>query len=1213
VSLDNPYRAAGAFRGKAYIRRDADAKLLEQIEDNQYYPYFAAPRQSGKSSLLIRTMAGLDRQTYRCALVDLSPFVVTSYEDFWRQFLFEVARSANFDPAPIGQEDPRDVFLLWLRGCEQRLIVFIDEIDVLLTVDVREQIFSKFRTFFNMRARPDTAELERLQFVLAGAAHSSRFIKDPRWSPFNVAIEIELEDLSPAQVSQLAAYLGTAGAFAGPDLTQRVFELTGGSVYLCQLVFEQLWNAAARGKQRLAAADVDAVVASVVAESPRNIHFYNIFRLVTADPRLQMLFRRLTEGHELAPEEHKELRLTGICRGASPFRNEVYARVFGPGGPLDLKVGDKQIALGKQLDEALARRDRLRVEASEAVALEAAEAEIRRLRREFREGAALQVGDVLGRGRFRLAEKIGQGGFAAVWRAHDEKLGRTVALKVLHGQFAEDKTRRERFFRGAWKMSELRHPGIVEVIEPYGDENGHYYFAMEFLAGGTLHEAVLDHRVPRDQVLRRIAQVGRALHFAHERGLVHRDVKPSNVLLAGEDAKLTDFDLVRETDITGNTRTGAMGTFIYAAPDVMARPQDADARADIYGLGMTAVFALHGADLPMDVIRDADRFIDRLRCGAVVHDVLKKAVAWDREHRFASAAEFVAALERVDEDEAKAAMDATMRTVLPPLTTGARAKAAAAMPARAPPAADAFAAADEDERGADVTATRDTAPTAAATLTRGVLPLAETSAILPVPFAPVVTASPTPAPTRSAAPVVTAGPTRSAAPAAAPAVTTGPTRSAAAAVAAAPGPPIAPAARIPAGAAVGPGQVTAEAERQETGRARGRELSVAHMLADDDVAGVEEEVSRTSAGAQDDGPAYVAMASEVVPVAQVPGDRDVATDRVVAMRPESSAARPGDDATALAVVPVAQAGSVAGPRADAGGRDVPVVAGEVAARRGLATVELEPSRRESTGAVARAAPAPASKTATGSPEAPLPATPTRRGVLPAFLTGIAASLALVFLAQRLVGAPEVSTLRLPEERDEGGSSRIVVPSAPARQDILPPSVEPHDTAKPEAVSGARAEDGTATTTAPTSDDGPTGDEAGTTGAVQSPPTKAGPTLEQLVDAGCDQVRYGDAGKGVALLLAARERAPRHKQTLLCLADGYAKQDRQFEALNYYQQVLSQYRRDRRALLGSAMANESLGRRDLAAYYYREVLKYEPGNRSAEAFFRGQGAAGGGQP
>ncbi|MBK7829832.1 protein kinase [Nannocystis sp.] len=656
MTLENPYRAAGAFSGKAYIRREADAQLIEQIEDNQYYPYFAAPRQSGKSSLLLRTMAALDPKKYRCALVDLSPFVVASYDDFWRQFLHEVARSANFDPTPIGQEDPRDVLLLWLHGCKQRLIVFMDEIDVLLNVDFREQIFSKFRTFFNLRARLDTAELQRLQFVLAGAAHSSRFIKDPRWSPFNVAIEIELEDLSAAQVSQLAAYLGTAGAFAGPDLTARVYDLSGGSVFLCQLIFEQLWNVAARTKGKLGAADVDAVVQTIVAESPRNIHFYNIFRLVTADARLTMLFRRLTEGQELGLEEAKELRLTGICRGANPFRNEIYARVFGPGGPLDLKVGDKQLQLTRALDGVLGRRDRLQNDPqADPRALAAAEAEIRRLRKEFREGTQLQAGDVLGRGRYRLEERIGQGGFAAVWRAidlRDPNDPSPVAIKVLHGQFAEDKSRRERFFRGAWKMSELQHPAIVRVIEPYGDENGQFYFVMEYLPGGTLHAAVQEMQVAPAQALKMIVQVGRALQFAHERGLVHRDVKPSNVMVDGDQGKLTDFDLVRETDITGGTRTGAMGTFLYAAPEVMSRPQDADVRADVYGLGMTAVFALFGGDLAMDVIRDADRFIDRLPCNPVIQDVLKKAVAWDRNDRFASAAEFVVALELASEEGA---------------------------------------------------------------------------------------------------------------------------------------------------------------------------------------------------------------------------------------------------------------------------------------------------------------------------------------------------------------------------------------------------------------------------------------------------------------------------------------------------------------------------------------------------------------------------------
>ena len=640
MTLENPYRAAGAFAGKAYIRRGADAELVEQIRDNQYYPYFAAPRQSGKSSLIARTMSSLPAPEFRCALIDLSPFVVRSYDDFWRQFLHDVARSANFDPAPIGKGDPREVFIAWLTAFPGRLVIFVDEIDVLLHVECREQIFSKIRTFFNLRAHE--AVLQRLTFVLAGAAHSSRFISDPRWSPFNVAIEIALEDLSTAQVSQLASYLATAGAFAGPDLVARVFELTAGSVFLCQLVFEALWNRAARVKSKLDASDVDVVVTSIVAESPRNIHFYNIFRLVTQDARLAMLFRRLIDGEELGEEDKKELQLTGLCRGMNPFRNEVYARVFGAGGPLDLKVAGTKVTLGRKLEAALTKRQQLTDDGEKTTEVEA---EIAALKREFREGAQLREGDVLARGRYRLIAQIGQGGFATVWHARDEPGKRDVALKVLHGQFAEDKSRRDRFFRGAWKMSELRHPAVVQVYEPYGEEAGRHFFVMEYMSKGTLHEAVLDKRLAHDAVIAGIVAVGQALAHAHERGLVHRDVKPSNVLLGEADtAKLTDFDLVREQDAAGSTRTGPMGSFIYSAPEVLNRPQDADHRADIYGLAMTAVFGLHGAELPLEVVRDADRFIDRLRCGGLVKDVLKKGVAWEIERRFTSAAEFTQAL-----------------------------------------------------------------------------------------------------------------------------------------------------------------------------------------------------------------------------------------------------------------------------------------------------------------------------------------------------------------------------------------------------------------------------------------------------------------------------------------------------------------------------------------------------------------------------------------
>ncbi len=175
---------------------------------------------------------------------------------------------------------------------------------------------------------------------------------------------------------------------------------------------------------------------------------------------------------------------------------------------------------------------------------------------------------------------MGRGGFSNVFKAYDRKSRQLVAIKVLHGQYTEDRSRRERFFRGARKMSELQHEGVVRVIEPRIKDEGYYYFVMEFVEGGDLQHAVLEGRIKDLGVLQ---QVARSLDFAHQEGIVHRDVKPANILLTDQgEAKLSDFDLVRAFDTTGGTRTGSMlGTFLYMAPEAMHEAKDVGAEADI--------------------------------------------------------------------------------------------------------------------------------------------------------------------------------------------------------------------------------------------------------------------------------------------------------------------------------------------------------------------------------------------------------------------------------------------------------------------------------------------------------------------------------------------------------------------------------------------------------------------------------------------------------
>jgi len=341
----------------------------------------------------------------------------------------------------------------------------------------------------------------------------------------------------------------------------------------------------------------------------------------------------------------------------------------GPARPLSELIAEKQLtprydddqtkALSEQLEAAIEKRMDLRRRGLET---DDVENRINQLRHKLREGGHLKAGDSLGDGRYLLVRRVGQGGFATVWMANDRALEKSVAIKVLHAQYARDDTRRERFFRGARKMSDLDHDGIVRVIDLRGVEAGYHYFVMEYVDGYNLREAIRRQILPREQVLEVVKRVGDALAHAHSRGLVHRDVKPSNILVnAAGEPKLTDFDLVRADDTTGGTHTSAMGSFIYSAPEVMDRAQEADAASDVYSLAMTAVYGLRGGDLSMAVVRDTGQFISRLPTTTLIKEVLKRALDWDRKRRFQSTEGFCEALAQAQEGTYKGPEDPTRR------------------------------------------------------------------------------------------------------------------------------------------------------------------------------------------------------------------------------------------------------------------------------------------------------------------------------------------------------------------------------------------------------------------------------------------------------------------------------------------------------------------------------------------------------------------------
>jgi serine/threonine-protein kinase len=207
-------------------------------------------------------------------------------------------------------------------------------------------------------------------------------------------------------------------------------------------------------------------------------------------------------------------------------------------------------------------------------------------------------------GRYQLGRTLGSGGMAIVYQAHDRELGRVVAVKRLADNLSHDRSFRDRFLREAQLAARLSHPRLVRVYDFGHDPDGRPFIVMEYVEGGSLAETLA-----RDGALSpaRVVAVARdccsGLAYAHAAGLVHRDLKPQNLLLDHDGrVKIADFGIARSLDGTSLTLTGSvLGTAGYLAPE-QAGGEQVSAAADIYGLGVTlhqlATGTMPGPDAP---------------------------------------------------------------------------------------------------------------------------------------------------------------------------------------------------------------------------------------------------------------------------------------------------------------------------------------------------------------------------------------------------------------------------------------------------------------------------------------------------------------------------------------------------------------------------------------------------------------------------------------
>lgn len=271
--------------------------------------------------------------------------------------------------------------------------------------------------------------------------------------------------------------------------------------------------------------------------------------------------------------------------------------------------------------------------------------------------------------RYHIIEQLGQGGMAVVYKAYDTRLERDVALKVIRrNAFSLDILERvlKRFDREAKSLAKLTHPNIVSIID-YGEYDGSPYLVMPYLVGGTLKQS-LGQPMPWKQAFAILSPIAGALAYAHQKGIVHRDVKPGNILVTeGGAPMLTDFGIARlleceETQTLTATGVG-IGTPEYMSPE-QGMGREVDGRSDIYSLGVVLYELITGhtpytADTPMAVVLKQSTeplprpgsYIQNLP--EEVEKVLYKALAKKPEDRYQSMDEFAAAMSRLERSEHK--------------------------------------------------------------------------------------------------------------------------------------------------------------------------------------------------------------------------------------------------------------------------------------------------------------------------------------------------------------------------------------------------------------------------------------------------------------------------------------------------------------------------------------------------------------------------------
>ena len=541
-----------------YVLRPADARLEALIRQRGVMAV-VGPHLSGKSSMLLRQWGQLGASPrWMPVYLALGELANLDEPAWYAALLDRLTRQTGVAPASL---DPAAApALAWMHAVRAALKRLPRHKTLVLLLDEADAVPPAFNAdfFANLRAHAEDRTLERLAIVLAGSHFASAASEDSA-SPFPPERTVYITDADLEALTYLIAQLGTETRQIASDVPERIYEWTEGDVYLTHVLCAALDRAVPTGGLLLD--DVDRAVRRDLFE---DASFDRLWQAITENAAVRDLIDTLLDHQEtvrfaLAHPATRQAWLAGAVRadalGNCVLRSLVHESVL--------------FALRRNGARHVAREH----------------SELGRTSR-----AALL------RDRYRLDHVVHPGKTSYLFRGTDMHTGEMVAIKQLTVSRDADEIAWQRFQREAEVLTSLDHPNIVRLRDTFRDTDFEY-IVMEYIYGGSLFDRLKrEGRLPLGEAVSIAAQLAGALDHAHARGIVHRDVKPSNVMLAADCVpRLADFGVARLVTVSGVTRPRTrIGTAPYLSPEACLG-EPIDARGDIWSLGIVLYEMLAGA------------------------------------------------------------------------------------------------------------------------------------------------------------------------------------------------------------------------------------------------------------------------------------------------------------------------------------------------------------------------------------------------------------------------------------------------------------------------------------------------------------------------------------------------------------------------------------------------------------------------------------------